>query len=166
MVMIACLPENELIAQDKPEVIRLKLLAWEEDEEVQFSYAPEPSVRFRTRAPVKQVQIDLVHADETGNTDDPTFWMSHYTASRIKAVKSISIHRKKPGTGNDLEPVPHPVKEHSELGKGSGGKIKRFTVEVDLAPGTSFYLNLILRKKGQEERLISCDPQVENGSRT
>lgn len=166
MVMIASLPAQDLIPQAEDEVISLKLLAWEEKNEVHFAYAPTPNVVFRTNSPVKRLQIDLVHADETGSTDDPTFWLSHYTASRINAVKSVSIHKKKPGTGNDLEPVPHAVKEHSELGKGSGGKIKRFTLEVDLAPGASFYLNLMLKRKGREDRLISCDPQVENGSRT
>jgi uncharacterized cupredoxin-like copper-binding protein len=166
MVMLVSLPSNELIPQTDPEIIKLKLLVWEDDDEVHFVYAPTASVVFKTNAPQKLVEIDLVHADETGSTDDPSFWISHYTASRMKAVKTVTIHKKKPGSGNSLESVAHPDKKHSQLGNDVDGKIKRFNLEVNLAPGASFYLNLVIKKKGEQERLISCDPQVENGSKT
>lgn len=162
MVMLVSRPELTPVEPGETENINLKLLVWEQDGEVHFVYGPTSDAVFKTEADTKTVTIELIHANDSPTLQDPQFWMSHYTTNRTKAIKSVSPEARE--QDGSYTKIPHHDKDYSQIGNDSH-RSKRVTFEVDLPPGHSFYLNILIKQKGKPQRLISCDPQVENGSR-
>jgi hypothetical protein len=145
-----------------PEHETLKLLIWEDKGEVQFRYGPTDNVVFKQPGTDKTLEVELVAADNT--PENRAFWLSHYTTSRVSFIKNVDCWLKHRDAQHNI--VEKPVSLQNFKNSTLGEKVTRIQFQLDMQPGESFYLNLIAKYKNGGERFISCDPQVENGSKT
>jgi hypothetical protein len=146
-----------------PETINLKLLIWEDNGEILFTYGPSGDVTFKEDIEQKILDIELISRDNT--PDFQQFWISHYTASTFKNIREIACYRRDRSPSNNKAsdiPVAHSKKEKSEFTE----KVTRIVMTLSMKKGDSFYVNLIAKDDKDPSRLISCDPQVENGTKT
>lgn len=167
MLMLSTLPTENLAPSISEEIIKLRLLAWHQDGDVHFMYAPTPPVVFKTLSPVKKLLIEVIDGDENTTSPQPDFWITHYTTSKRSAIRSVKPEKRKSGGGYDpiQHPMPTPALQQSKIGDDTNNRAKRVMFEVNLNPGASFYLNVLIKHVSDPDRLISCDPQVENGTK-
>jgi len=145
-----------------PETVNLKLLMWDEGDEVFFTYGPSHDVVFKKIGIDKVLDIELISRDNT--PDLHQFWISHYTVSATRNLKNIECARRDRDQNQNVADivVPHASIYHSEFGQ----KVTRLKLFLQMDPGDSFYLNIIAKGIKTGHRMISCDPQVENGTKT
>lgn len=143
-------------ASSDPETITLRLFVWIEDNEVHYIYGPSGPVKFSSLSSTRNLKIILLPDDTT--VDQNRFHISHFTTTKLSKIKSIS-KKHSDGTNNS----------HADIVESAiAGKAKEINFELDMKTGDSIYLNVLLRDTLtlNGKRLISCDPQVENGTKT
>lgn len=137
-----------------PTIKRLRLFVWEENGEVLFTYGPKSSVDFGDAAQTQQFVVTL-HSDEM-HSGHKRFHISHFTADTLRHIDNIS----------HIDHANNPTNNHPKTTSLLTGNAKEIAFDLSMKKGDSFYINLIVSDRAVGGRLISCDPQVENGSKT
>ena len=154
--MLISVSEKTIGVTPGPETITLRLFVWIEDNEVHYVYGPSGPVKFSSESTSRLLKIILVPDSTTVGAD--RFHISHFTTTKLSKIKAI---KKKDAGGTD---IPHNDKEDSTITGGT----KEISFDLDMKKGDSIYLNVLLKdtNTANGKRLISCDPQVENGTKT
>lgn len=154
--------DSSPVSPPDPELRNLKLFVWEENGETYFTYAPTRDVVFDDPdKPVKVLEIELIGRDNT--PDYHKFWMAIFTLSDTRPLQKIECTLRKRDSSGIVVESPVPVSPGDST---FTQKVTRATLTFDLRKVTSTYLNVLVRNDAYPGRLISCDPQVENGTKT
>lgn len=139
---------------------RIWLIVWAESEEpdaeINFMYGPSSDVIFKENKTDQQLTIFL-ESPQNIPSEEPRFSITHFTSDKIRPIHNIH-HKKKV----DALKTPHTNNYKSEFAAGAS----EAEFNLKMKQGESFYLNIIISDKTRPGRLISCDPQVENGTST
>ena len=135
--------------------IAMTLFVWKHGQEIFHRYAPLDHATFPSNSASQTLSIELVDLQGLG------FSITHFTTNDDTHIDDIIFTDI---LGN--------IFQH---GKPSAGKpsnfkspAKKLEFSLSLPPGRGFYLNILLTDPtfSGGVRLLSCDPQVENGTKT
>ncbi len=139
----------------RPKVI-LKLFVWYDnvEQEVKYAYGPENLVDFGGGGGNKLLQIDFFSVDKIGTPPEPRFVLAYFTTTKINKIGKWNGY-----VANMKGPDNFPQKSDFL------DTTDRVDFDMPLQDKDSFYIDIIVKDRSND-RLICCDPQVENGTKT
>lgn len=158
MLKISSFPGTSNSLTEGTENKTLWLFVWQAmidgETEILFTYGPKSDVNFIQNKTNQQLKI-ILESPENIDPENPRFLVSHFTADRMKPITGVK-HKTK-----STQPVTHDRLKSKFIGEPTEAEF-----DMKMSPGESFYLNIIVTDQNNKDRLISCDPQVENGTGT
>lgn len=137
----------------------LKLFVWYDvmDGEVKYAYGPENRVDFGGGGGINRtLQIDFHSVDMKASAPtEPRFELAHFTTTKEKKIDTWN------GYVNNVKGPDNRANNSNFI-----SNTRRVDFEMPLADKDSLYIDIIVKDLDNDNRLICCDPQVENGTKT
>lgn len=143
--------------------ITIKLFVWADphDGEIRYVYGPKGNINFGNQPNRQKLNIDFVCLTKLLPPDDKQdrFELAVLTTSRLDKINALN-HNQSMGAHDIVD---------SSLPKG----ITKLVFDLKMDNDDMFYIDILVRDLGKSVgvnpptyRLFSCDPQVENGTKT
>jgi hypothetical protein len=148
---------NDKLASTAPDIdeAELKLALWEESGAVMYAYVPTDKPKLLSKTGKLKITFSIV-TDEN-HSGKKRYRVYGYTLSGKKSVQSIEIADHGSNTFKQAGPKPH-------VFPNTTGHIK-FELALAVDSKETTYINLLVFDE-KEKDIISCDPQVENTTKT
>jgi hypothetical protein len=131
--------------------ITIMLFVWEDphDREARYVYGPKGRINFGNAPKPQKLNIEFrCLAKKTDGSD--RFILHKFATSRLDKILNYAPY----GSGT-REP---------EISTLPAAKSLHFN--LDMESDDSFYIDILVEDRNYADRIFSCDPQVENGTKT
>lgn len=134
--------------------ITLLLFVWEDahDNEARYVYGPKGSISFGGQPSPQKLNIIFNCLSKLSDGTD-RFELYKFATSRLDKI----THYTAAGPHGPSHRPPH---------ESSIAKAPSLHFSLDMEKSDSFYIDVLVKDRLFTDRIFSCDPQVENGTKT
>jgi hypothetical protein len=132
--------------------ITLKLFVWADphDGEARYVFGPKGRISFGRQPTPQKLHIDFTCLTKLPDSGD-RFILHEFATSRLDKIKSYNFG------GHTQSKPPH----ESSITSAPG-----LLFDLDMPVDDMFYIDVLVKDLKYPHRIFSCDPQVENGTKT